>query len=263
MRARLSPVKDNSLQINASKELDERKGIQSIDRAFALLDAFERSQRPLGVTALAEASGMTASQVHHYLVSLVRARAVRQNSSGTYELGTFSLQLGLTALSRIEPVERASEFARQLRDETGEAVMIALWGSHGPTVIRYLEGFQPVTVEVRAGNVMPLETSATGHVFLTWSHDGILPPDVMAKPETKAIRTKTLALGLGRVDGDLLPRISAISAPAFDHDDRLTFALTILGWSGELDISKSGIPAIALKNHAQELSLALGHQPKS
>ena len=110
---------------------------------------------------------------------------------------------------------------------------------------------------------MPLETSATGHVFLTWSHDGILPSDVMAKPETKAIRAKTLALGLGRVDGDLLPRISAVSAPAFDHDDRLTFALTILGWSGELDISESGIPAIALKNHAKELSLALGHKPKS
>jgi len=257
MRARLSPPTD--IDRNRSRaDAEDRKGVQSIDRAFAILRVFEASPRPLGVSSLAEAVGMTASQAHHYLVSLVRAGVVRRNSGGTYELGTYALQLGLTALGRIEPVERASDTARRLRDETGEAVFIALWGSHGPTIIRYLEGFQPVTVEARAGFVMPLETSATGHVFLTWAHKSVLPAHTIDDHAVDTIRNCTRARGLGRVDGELLPRIAAMSAPVFDHDGRLVFALTVLGWSGDLDISDEGATARALKAHARELSRALG-----
>lgn len=239
---------------------DDRKGVQSVDRAFALLRVFEESEQPLSVKDLSEATGMTPSQVHHYLVSLTRSQAITQRPDGRYELGVLSLQLGLAALRRLEPVERAVQAARAFRDRTGEATFIALWGSHGATIIRYFEGFQPVTVEIRAGLTMPLIGSASGHVFLTWLNEQataeFIPKD--AAPSVAAIKAATRNAGLGHVHGDLLPRISALSAPVFDRDGRLAFSMTTLGWVDVFDDSLDGEIADQLRKAGRELSTALG-----
>lgn len=259
-RLDLRPANTPELQMPPS---DTRKGVQSVDLAFSILTAMEASHGPLALKELAERLGMAAPKVHHYLVSLVRSGVLRQTPGGTYDLGPFALQLGLSALKRLDPVERGTEQARALRNEIGEAVFVAVWGSHGPTIIRYFEGFQTVTVEARAGLVLPLATSATGHVFLTWGHATLLEPvlEVEALPPDLSlgqIKKETRAAGLGGVEGALLPRIASLSAPVFDQDGRLALALTCLGWIGEFDMSMEGKMAKALKRHACDLSSALG-----
>ncbi len=240
---------------------DNRKGVQSVDRAFEILNAFELSERPLGIKDVVRITGMTPSQVHHYLVSLTRVKAIRQRPEGTYELGAFTLQLGLCALRRLEPVECAVQTARSFRDAHGEATFIALWGSHGATIIRYFEGFQPLTVEIRAGLTMPLLSSATGHVFLTWLNEsitsGLIPQTNDVDLDT--IKEKTLLHGIGHVHGALLPRISALSVPAFDSDGRLAFSITTLGWIDAFDDSIDGALANNLRATGKKLSAILGH----
>ncbi|MEP5731401.1 MAG: IclR family transcriptional regulator [Sulfitobacter sp.] len=246
-------------QVQDTPKVDDRKGVQSVDRAFDLLRVFEQSEQPLGVKDISEVTGMTPSQVHHYLVSLTRSGAIAQRPDGRYELGVFTLQLGLAALKRLEPVERAVQAARAFRDATGEATFIALWGSHGATIIRYFEGFQPVTVEIRAGLTMPLIGSATGHVFLTWLSEQATAKFVSNDADAEAIKSATKAAGLGHVHGDLLPRISALSAPVFDRDGRLAFSMTTLGWIDAFDDSLDGTLAHRLRAASSDLSTALGY----
>ena len=249
----------------AEKSGDDRKGVQSVDQAFKILNVFEKSDRALAIKDLSEALGMPASKIHHYLVSLVRSNVLRQTRMGTYELGPFALHLGLSAMRKIEPIELAAQTARHLRDEIGEAVFISVWGSFGPTIIRYYEGFQPVTVEVRAGLVLPLVTSATGKVFLTWSHpttvEEVLEREKPKGEELKTIKSKTKTDGIGSVDGELLPRIASVSAPVFDRDKRLALSITMLGWSGDFDTNVAGKGATALKAAADALSYQLGYAP--
>ena len=242
---------------------DNRKGVQSVDRAFEILRAFEQSERPLGVKDIAQVTGMASPQVHHYLVSLSRSESIRQRPDGTYELGAFTLQLGLSALRRLEPVECAVQAARAFRDTHGTATFIALWGSHGATIIRYFEGFQPLTVEIRAGLVMPLLSSATGHVFLSWLNDSVTSTLIPQHNEldVEEIRGNTIAAGLGCVRGALLPRISALSAPVFDADGHLAFSLTTLGWIEVFDESLDGELANHLREAARDLSSTLGYSP--
>lgn len=241
--------------------MDDRKGVQSVDRAFEMLRVFEQSEQSLGVKDISEATGMTPSQVHHYLVSLTRSGAIAQRPDGRYELGVMTLQLGLAALKRLEPVERAVQAARSFRDQTGEATFIALWGSHGATIIRYFEGFQPVTVEIRAGLTMPLIGSATGHVFLTWLSEQATAEFIAEDANANTIKAATKAAGLGHVHGDLLPRISALSAPIFDRDGRLAFSMTTLGWIDAFDDSLEGALAQHLRSAGSALSRALGYAP--
>lgn len=247
--------------------LDSRKGVQSVEHAFTILQKFQESNRSLAVKEIAEACGMPASKVHHYLVSLVRCDVVQRSVDGHYELGTYALQLGLSALRRLDPNELAQQRARKLRDETGEATFISVWGSHGPTIIRYFEGSQPITVEAKTGNVLPLATSATGRVFVTWGSKTLIEPVLrqhdVAQSLIKKIRRETNQSTLGRVDGDLLPNISALAAPVFDKDSKLVLVITQLGWAGDFDCDLKGESALALSQAATQLSLDLGYQLES
>jgi len=242
---------------------DTRKGVQSVEHAFSLLQVFVQSEKPLAIKEIAESSGMPASKVHHYLVSLVRVGAVQQMANGAYCLGAFALHMGLAAVRRLEPVELAAAAASKLRDATGEAAFISVWGNYGPVSVRYFEGFQPVTVEIRVGNVLPLAISATGKVFVTWGADSQIAPvlsrEKISTEQRAVIRSDTLQSGLGQVDGELLPRIASLAAPVFDHDGRLALVITQLGWSGEFDLAPDGKIARALTECAARLSVQLGY----
>lgn len=250
---------------------DGRKGIQSVDIAFSIVRVLEGAGKPLSLREIARLAGQQPSKVHHYLVSLVRNRIAVQNSAGDYDLGAYALQLGLSALSRVDAIERSVEQIVAFRDETGESAFVAVWGNRGPTIIRYVNGARPITVEVRAGLVLPVLSSATGHVFLTWLPDSVWAPVVQWEMETAeklpspvtpksvaAIRDRTLRRGLASIDGDLLPRIAAVSAPVFGHDGSLVCALTSLGWRGELDTSADSETARKLLAASQALSKAIG-----
>lgn len=261
--ARLSPKKITRQKTDSDHTLVTRKGVQSVEHAMSILEVFTKAERELTVTELSDTVGMPASKTHHYLVSLVRTGVLRQTDSGTYDLGPFALQLGLSSLRRREPIELAVVAAKKLRDANGETTFISIWGSFGPTIIRYFEGFQPVTVEVRAGLTLPLATSATGKVFIAWASETILAPaalrENLSKKRFNNIRKATRQQGLGVVDGDLLPRIASLSAPVFDQDGRLELSITQLGWSGEFDNSPEGNTAKELTNCSRNLSFELGY----
>lgn len=252
---------------SGAPDQDGRKGVQSVDIAFSILRVLESAEKPLSLGELAVRVDQQPSKVHHYLVSLIRNGVVAQNAAGHYDLGSFSLQLGLSALSRLDVIEQSTEAIVAFRDDTGEAGFVAVWGNRGPTIVRYVEGAHPVTVEVRAGLVLPLLTSATGHVFLTWLPEAKWSPIARWELETgaagaakaiPAIQKKTESQRLGAIDGDLLPRIAAISVPVFSYDGTLACALTTLGWRGELSISPGSSAARKLLAASENLSRALG-----
>ena len=120
--------------ISTEPQPGERKGVQSVERAFDILRIVESAAGPVGVAEIAQALESSPSKVHHYLVSLVRCGALRQTGRGAYDLGATSLGLGLSALSRLDTVDRTCEAAEALRDDIGEAVFVAVWGNRGPTI---------------------------------------------------------------------------------------------------------------------------------
>lgn len=248
-------------RVSAELQPGERKGVQSVERAFDILAVVEAAAGPVGVAEVAQALESSPSKVHHYLVSLVRCGALRQTGRGAYDLGATSLGLGLSALSRLDTVDRTCDAAEALRDEIGEAVFVAVWGNRGPTIIRYFEGFRPLTVEARAGLVLPIATSATGRVFLAWGNDSQVMPLVEENDlDLEKLRQVTRSDGVGHVDGDLLPRIASVSAPVFSYGTELSLAMTVLGWSGDFDTTAGGPTAEALKSTCDRLSQEFGGQ---
>lgn len=239
-----------------------------------ILSAIERSPGGISLSTIARATKIAPSRVHHYLVSLARTGMATQDSeTSLYGLGPYTLQLGLSALERIDASRTSAEYLRAVRDRTSESVFLAVWGNHGPTVVRWEEGSRSVTVQVRIGMVMPLIQSATGHVFLAWMPDlavrPVLERELRADGQTMSsamatrvarLRRETIARGLGKVEGSLLPTISALAAPVFSHDGRLAGSLTALGWTDGFDPHPRGTIGRPLAAAAAGLSHDLGYR---
>src|ERR1700730_8003795 len=101
------------------------KGIQSIDIGYKLLNALQLSDRPLSLTALSEATGMTPSKCHGYLSSFLRVGLIAQKESGgLYDLGPSAVRLGLTALERIDALQEARQAMIALRDSLQETILL-------------------------------------------------------------------------------------------------------------------------------------------
>jgi DNA-binding IclR family transcriptional regulator len=250
----------------------QQRGIQSVEIGLRLAAVLADSSRPLQLKEIAVRTGLSASKAHRYLVSLGRAGLVQQ-LDGRYELGRAALDFGLAALGRIDVVRLASPALAGLRDRIGETVFLAIWGNQGPTIVRWEESSEPVTLNVRVGSVMPLVTSATGRAFaafMPWERVREMITQELASwrkrnsglhmglAAFKAVLQKIRADSVSRVDGTQLSSISAVSAPVFDSESRMVAAMTALGPRGLFDCSVQGPVAKALIAVSRDVSASLG-----
>jgi DNA-binding IclR family transcriptional regulator len=253
-----------------------QQGIQSIEVGARILQALAQAPRPQMLRDLAAAAQMPAAKAHRYLVSFTRMGLVEQQAdSGLYDLGSFALELGLGALARLEPVTLSGPALAELREETGQTVALAVWGNHGPTIVRWLGADTPVSASLRVGAVMPLTRSATGGAFLSFlptettqlwvkkeltdhARQGLSPT---TREEVDHLIAQTRRRGFASTS-EFIPGISGIASPVFDHTGAMTLALVALGYSKPFDAAFDAISTAVLRK-AETLSRRLGFRAQS
>lgn len=238
---------------------------------LALLSLLAHQRRPIKITELAARAGMAPAKAHRYLASLVRAGFAAQDpDTGLYSTGPTALEFSLSCLSTIEPIEVATHEALALCRATDQTVALSVWGSFGPTVVRWEQPPRPVMVNIGPGSVFPLLESATGRVFAAFYDEteirrhrarpaarGEAPPGAVGRAATESIDA-VRRRGLARAKGDFMSGLSAFSAPVFDHRGRMVLALTALGYSAGFDHRWDGAVARAVEAAARRVSGALG-----
>lgn len=250
-----------------------KRGIQSIDVGTRLLAALAEASEALPLKELAARAGMSAAKAHAYLVSFARAGLIEQDpTSGRYDLGPLALRLGLASLNRLDPVRLATAALPELAAATGHSVAIAVWGNHGPTIVRFEQSARPIHVNMRTGTVMSMTETATG-LALTAHRSAAAIEAVLAvlwprASDRDAVRARIEALaptyeevrrrGLARAQGHPVPGVHAFSAPVFDHTGEAVLALTVLGPAAEFDPRWSSPIAARLRAVTSALSTRLG-----
>lgn len=254
----------------------QRQGIQSIEVGARLLRALAANGRSMMLRDVARNAGMPAAKAHRYLVSFMRMGLVEQDANtGRYDLGEFSLELGLASLARLDPVRLAGPVLDDLCERLGETVALAMWGNHGATCVRWVEAGGPVTVTLRTGVVLPLTASATGLAFAAFYRSPylrkMLDCEVQAMAEARnatpsaLLEELTVRLdeirrrGIARASGSVNPGINGFSAPVFDHTGHMVAAITSLGIIGSFDLDWDSPMAQSTRDAAATLSRRLGH----
>lgn len=262
----------------SSPARDGRRGIQSIETGARLLKALAGASTPLALGELASRAGMSPARAHPYLVSFIRVGLVRQcSNTGHYDLGPFTLQMGLISMQRLDTVSTALPLVERLSNRLGHSMAVAVLGSHGPTIIHITSAPYPVHINIRVGTVVSMVHSATGHVFAAWLPERMArhyiereTGDASVMTSFKPLHTDPGSLsehlqnvrrqGLAHALDSPLPGMNVVSVPVFDHTGGLCMALTGAGPGHLLDADPGGAPAQALRACADALSALLGHR---
>lgn len=252
----------------AGKAKGSTGGVQSVEIAFRLIDALGALGRPAPLREIAKVSGLSVSAAHRYLVSLVRVGVITQeHRGGMYDLGAGALNLGLAALRRLDHQGHALETLNTLHGQVGHTVGLMVWGSHGPTIVRWREADRAVTVNARPGHALPVTRSAAGRVFAAFLPSALVDPFIaeelavrpqQARAEFGKIREDVRRQYISVIRGDLVPGIDALAAPVFDHDGALRFVLSVWGSDSWIDVSEGGEVHLAVARHSRDLSMKLG-----
>ena len=195
-----------------------------------------------------------------------------------HDLGAFSPDLGLASTAQSDAVRIARPVVEELSRQLDMTVGLAVWGNHGPTIIQWEEGSQPLAVTLRTGLVLPLLTSATGLVFAAYLPPPLTESFIQAEltaaaqkktgegPKTReqaeAMLQDVRNRGIARAIATIVPSvneqgINAFSAPIFNGNGVPVFALTVMGHSGCFDGSWQNPCLAQLKDVAKQLSQRL------
>jgi DNA-binding IclR family transcriptional regulator len=141
--------------------------VQSLVRAFALLEAMGAAGAEAGVADLAARVGLHVSTAHRLLATLVSLGYVRQNpSTGRYGLGAKAVHLAEAYLGQSDLRDAARPVLERLSWETGETANLVILDGHEALYLDKAESAQNLRIFSRIGRRTPLYCTAVGKVLL-------------------------------------------------------------------------------------------------
>lgn len=198
-------------------------GTAAVDRALSLLFAFKSDERPLGLPELADRTRMHKSTVLRLLASLLHTQLVTRDDEGRYRLGTGVARLNAVYASSFSLESVVMPVLRELVAATGESAAFHVRQGHSRLCLYRVDSPNPVRDHIRAGELLPLDRGAGGHLLLAFSAE--------AGERYEQIRRD----GFVVLSGDRVPQLAGISAPSFDAAARLVGAVTLTMPTERLD----------------------------
>jgi DNA-binding IclR family transcriptional regulator len=250
----------------------EEYGNRSVMAGFSLLAALASIGRAATLGEIAGAVKMTGSRTHRFLAGLQKVGAVSQDpESGKYDLGPGLIELGVTALGRVDIVRRASDAIEDLAEATGLVALVCAWGSNGPTVIKWTQGNRISSIHVPEGVNLPLLTTATGNIFLVYlprektkhfleqeiGRAGVSRKSVDS--DVERIMVSVRAKGAAYSSGKAHPNLVKLAAPVFQWNGDLALVVTLIGDATVTDMNADSATAQTLKAATQRLSQVNGY----
>lgn len=224
------------------REAAKQKGINSVIKGFGLLSCLMQ-HRALGLKELSQLAGLSAAQAHGYLISLKQVNVVEQDdATGKYRLGQFALELGLARMRAIEPLERGFAEAKKLAAETQYMLIVTVFSTKNPVVVRVINPPWDFLVASRVGHVPSIVDTCTGRIFAAFMPEAEIAPLVVQefdRIENSGVPTtyspadldeelQTIRkMGYAHAVGSPNRFLSSLSAPVFNGNGHLEYVLTM------------------------------------
>ena len=216
-------------------------GVRSVRLAFDILELVIFSGEPMGVTHIADRVGVTKGSAHRHLTTLVERGYLTQNPATTrYETGPKTLLLGRVA-PEFDLAKLAEAPMRELRDATGQSVVLSAMTPRGALVVRTIAGTSPIEIGVRVGSELSFHASAQGKVLLAHAARPAQRRVLEAAMQPWTERTATgaaaveaelarvLQQGFASAPEETMLGINALAAPLFDRTDTCVAAVALVG----------------------------------
>lgn len=227
---------------------DKSGGVAAVDRAMAILSAFEDGSNRLELAELARRTGLYKSTLLRLAVSLERADMLRRGADGAFRLGPALFRLGTLYRDSFDLRDLAVPVMEALAERTGESVSFYIReGDKRICLFRVHATQHRLLHYLRPGTVFPASTGAAGQVITAWSEP--------FAANAEALRHQVLALS---VAGRTIADTNAMSVPVLDADGTLVGAISLAGPALRFGQAERPALAVALLNAGAELTRLLG-----
>jgi IclR family acetate operon transcriptional repressor len=215
------------------------KEVHSVARALAVVESLTRSDHELGVSEIANSTGLALGTVHRLLATLVYHGYVRQNAATRrYGPGVKLLSVAAAAHERIGAISRP--FLTRLMQTSQETANLAVLKSNSTLYVEQVPPPRMLRIFTEPGNRVPLHAAGTGKVLLAYQQPGVIESIIeetgltRVTPNTITDRSALLdRLEQVRCQGyavDLEEQeegVCCVAAPVFTPDGQILAAVSV------------------------------------
>jgi len=247
----------------------------TLAKGLAVLDWLARQQRACRVVEVARALGLTRSNAHRTLQTLVECGwATQESSGGAYRAGWRVFELGSLVHSAADLRTLAHPHLAALAQVTGETIHLAVLDGAEIVYLDKIDGALPVVAYSRVGGRAPAACVASGKAILAalaeplpqlqarlgplQAHTANSITDY-ARLGAELARTRERGFALNREEWRL--GVCGLGAPVFDAQGHAVAAVGISVPSIRLARSRVRLLSERLLEAAARVAGALGHNP--
>jgi DNA-binding IclR family transcriptional regulator len=243
------------------------EGEPVVDRALALLAAFDASRRTLSLRELSRRSGIPVSSTLRLAGRLLAWGALERDEQGRYSIGLRLLEVASLAPRGHGLRQVALPFMSDLAAVTRQHVQLAVREGHEATLVERFSSHSAVAVRYRVGGKLPLHCTGMGLALLAFAplevQEEVLAQPLRGEPDQNLIPPAMMRRTLAEVRRERLaiyrrmeePPIVAVAAPIFGEREEAIAAIGLLLPEREAQPRRIGY---AVQTAAQSISRQLG-----
>lgn len=225
------------------RKIEKGGGVQSLERAAALLDAVAGCRDGIGLTELASQVGLNTSTAFHLIKTLVSLGfLVQEPETKRYRIGSHVFALAAGAMNEATLLTLGMPVLEWLSEETGEAAHLAVRTRSDIALVARTEATGMLQMSERVGIIRPAHATAIGKVLMATLPDAqradlvaaldlrkfteatITDPDKLLA-ELDVVRREGLAHDRCEFDAD----VRCLAMPVRDFSGRCVAAIGISG----------------------------------
>lgn len=254
---------------------NERDFVQSLERGFAVLLAFDEERTNPTLTELATATNLSRPAVRRLLLTLQRMGYVTSDGP-RWSLTPRVLTIGQHYTATRAMIDLAHPHLLRLAEATGESASLAEFDANEAVYVARVPVRRIMSINVAVGTRLPAHATSMGRVLLAWAGPERITrylEEVPLRPYTARTVTDPAKLrlelsavrdaGLSVVDGELEEGLLSASAPVRDRTGAVVAALASSTATGRLAperLRKETVPV--LLETAAAISTDLGYDPR-
>ncbi|WP_171169479.1 IclR family transcriptional regulator [Streptomyces sp. I05A-00742] len=241
-------------------------GVQSLERAFDLLERMADAGGEVGLSELATSSGLPLPTIHRLMRTLVASGYVRQQPNRRYALGPRLIRLGESSARLLGTWARP--YLTRLVDETGETANMALLDGDEVVYVAQVPSRHSVRMFTEVGRRVLPHTTGVGKALLAQAPDDEVRA-ILGRTGMPAATEKTITAP--EVFVDALARVRETGYAVDDNEQEIgvrclavpvpgsptAAAISISGPAGRVTEESTERIVPLLKQIAAELSAAL------
>ena len=268
---KIKPKKQKPVIVKATVE--RAPGVQSLGRAFAIMEEVARQRDGIGLAELSKRVGLHNSTAFHLVKTLVTLGYVRQlKESKRYRIGRPLFALAASALDEVEMTSLATPILEQLSRDTGEAAHFSVRMGDQVVVLARTSGPGAFQLTDRVGIVRPAHCTALGKVMLAAmapeqferfaqraEFKAYTPNSVVNAEQLKREIAKIRRTGVAIDDGEFDAELRCVAIAVRDFSGQVIGAIGISGPVWRLSVDALQKRARFVRTAAEALSTEFGY----